>query len=238
MMTDTYRNFIEIMSLKAKNYQLLTDIQSQRKRILDTESKKTAAISKKDALALQILELGISKNEQLIKDLDSKLSKLNTDINKVNSEKELNSLNNEIAFLKEELHTLEDETFLKIDIADKLQVELATLSGFIAGIDQTITEIKLEAESEIKKHQKEVENLSSRISSLVDSLPSSVQKTYQLVDKKFVSSPPFSFINQKNCSACKINIDQMTVSNVQNHRSVELCPSCDRILLPNDLNIY
>jgi predicted nucleic acid-binding Zn-ribbon protein len=238
MMTDTYRNFIEIMSLKAKIYKLLGNVQSQTKRILDTENKKTSSIAKKEALSLELLELGVSKNELLIKDLDLKLSKLNSDINKVNSEKELNSINSEISFLKEKLQALEDETFLKIDIADNLQAEITTLSGFITGIDQTITEIKNEAEAEIQKDQKEISNLNLRILSLVDSLPTSVQKTYHLVDKKFKTSPPFSFINQKNCSTCKINIDQMTVSNVLSHRSVEICPSCDRILLPNDLNIY
>ncbi len=238
MIIETFRNFIEIEGLNQKVAQHIVEIAGQEKRLVDAESKKQAAILKIDQNHMQIKTLKLKELELTVSGLEKKLAQYQEQMNLVKNQKELDSINHEISTISTQLKTEENDFFIKIDLASNLENEIVDLQNFVKGIDESIIEIKVEVEKEIAKNQSEINNYQLRINSLLDQLSPSDKNMYLELAKKFKTSKPTAFINGKNCSACRINIDAQTINMVDHAKSLELCPNCSRLLLPNNLNLY
>lgn len=238
MIIETFRNFIEIDGLRNKIAKHIAEIAGQEKRLIDTLSKKQKAISDIESKNDKIKSFKLKELELSVADLEKKVSHFKEQMNQIKTQKELDSLNHEIKTSSETLAIAEKDFFEKIDIASKLEKEISDLNNFLTGIDVSITEIKSEVQSEIIVQQKEIDNFQLRINSLLDQVNPSYKKMYLELSERFKSTSPTAFINGKNCSVCRINIDAQTINLVDHAKSLELCPNCGRILLPNNLNLY
>ena len=238
MIIETFRNFIEIEGLNKKIAQHIAEIASQEKRLVDAESKRQSSLAQINQKNELIHSLKLKELELSVSALEKKLNHYQEQINLVKTQKELDSLTHEINLTKSQLSAAEGDFFSKIDQVALLEKEILDLKNFTSGIEVTILEIKMEVESEISKQQKEINNYQLRIDSLLDQLNPADKKLYLENAKKFKTSTPSAFINGKNCSVCRINIDAQTINMVDHAKSLELCPNCGRILLPNNLNLY
>lgn len=238
MIIETFRNFIEIESLNKKIAQHIAEIASQEKRLIDAEGKKESALLQINEKNELIHSLKLKEIELAVSTLEKKLGQYQEQMNLVKTQKELDSLTHEINSTKAKLTEAESDFFSKIDQASLLETSIKDLKNFCTGIDSSIAEIKNEVEQEIFHHQKEIKNYQNRVESLLDQQNPVDKKMYLELSKKFKSSTPTAFINGKNCSVCRINIDAQTINLVDHAKSLELCPNCGRILLPNNLNLY
>lgn len=238
MIIETFRNFIEIEGLNKKIAQHIAEIASQEKRIKDAEGKKLSAMMNIDQNNLRIKELKLKELELTVSGLEKKLAHYQEQMSLVKNQKELDSLTHEINSTKSQLTIEETDFFNKIDLVTTLENEILDLNNFVKGINESIDEIKKEVEIEISKNKKEIDNFQLRINSLLDQLNPSDKKMYQELAVKFKSTSPTAFIIGKNCSLCRINIDAQTINLVDHAKSLEICPNCNRLLLPNNLNLY
>jgi predicted nucleic acid-binding Zn-ribbon protein len=231
MLKETFRHFVEIMSLKSKILEYERNIKSEEKRISDLQAKRHLTDDKILKLNEEIVQLNIKELEYKIDSLTSRLSKLKNQVSSVVSEKELSAINHEITHSQNELNLLETAYFSNLEKAEKHSVEILDLKQFLIGSLETLNEISVEVKISVNKNQHEIKNLQLRITSLLEQLSSSDRHLFLDTDKKFKDKIPCSFINLKNCSECKISIDSQTINNVEKFISVELCPNCGRILL-------
>jgi len=238
MFIDTFRNFIEIEGLKSKMALHLANISGENKRISDLSSKRESIDAEIKQFQTTIHDLKLKDLELKISALESSLSKLKMQMNMVKNEKELSSLNHEIEHTKTQLTELESTYFLGLEKSEELNLKILEHQEFLKGSLQSLNEIKSEAEIIIEKNQQEIINYQKRVDAILENEKPAHKQLYLEMSTKFKTSSACSFINHKNCSACRINIDANTVNNVENGRALELCPNCGRILLPNNLNLY
>jgi predicted nucleic acid-binding Zn-ribbon protein len=238
MLIDTFRNFVEIEGLKAKILIHRSNIASQNKRISDMVSKRAEREAQIANCEFEIKNLKIKDLEAQMSIYDSSLKKFQTQMDMVKNEKELNSLNHEISSIKVLIENLETLYFESSEKVETLNHKISECREFLKGSIDSLNEISSEAKAIISKEENEIQNFQMRIDAILENEKPTHKKLYQEMEIKFKTTGPCSFINHKNCSACRINIDSVTVGNVENARSLEFCPSCGRILLPNDLNLY
>jgi predicted nucleic acid-binding Zn-ribbon protein len=172
-----------------------------------------------------------------IHSLENNIAKLKSQINMVKNEKELTSITHEIEHSQKKLADLENQYFELTEQSENLLQNIQDNQNFINGSKATLAEIEKDVTTIIEENQKEISNYQKRIEALLEIEKPGNRKIYLETAKKFQTTSPCSFIAHKNCSACRINIDSVTVANVEHARSLEFCPSCGRILLPKDLNL-
>jgi predicted nucleic acid-binding Zn-ribbon protein len=61
---------------------------------------------------------------------------------------------------------------------------------------------------------------------------------YREVELKFKNKSPVSFLIDKKCSECHMLADSMLKTSLEEGRSLEFCPSCGRMLIPETAKIY
>jgi predicted CXXCH cytochrome family protein len=61
---------------------------------------------------------------------------------------------------------------------------------------------------------------------------------YLQTEIRFKNKSPVSFLINKKCSECHMQADSMLKSALEEGRSLEFCPSCGRLLIPETAKIY
>ncbi len=231
MIEESFQNLLEINSLFLKIHDLELASKAELKRISaieSAESQKMAALeAKKDqlkAIHLKEKELEISKIVDLI-------NRHKTQLNLITTQKELDSLTHEIENNSKILIKLEAEYFQNLEHSEILHLEIKDFESFLEGIKITKKEIEAEVNEKTTTGKKEIENFQKRVDALIDTCDKSVKSIFSdFVYKKKITDP-IAFINNKNCSRCKINLDAATIQSVEHKKSIEICPNCNRILL-------
>lgn len=238
MFINTFRNFIEIEGLKSRILKHIAIIAGENKRILDLTSKRSSIQAEIIEFEQNIHDAKLKELELEIKSLETNLKKFQAQMDMVKNGKELDLLTSEIKHSQLALDSLEVQYFEKSDLIDSLKIKIQEHKQFLHGSNETLNDIQKEVNLEIITNEKEISNYQLRIDSILELESPSNKNLYLDMSKKFKTTSPCSFIINKNCSVCRINVDSSTANSVESARSIEVCPNCGRILLPKDLNIY
>ncbi|MGE3611492.1 MAG: hypothetical protein AB7I27_18010 [Bacteriovoracaceae bacterium] len=132
----------------------------------------------------------------------------------------------------EEASQLEDLGFSLLEQSESNQIEIKDKKLFLDGIEKTISEIKSEAESEIAKELKEIENIDLRVKLLENELPDDFKQILHKVQKKNLAHGPFTRIEAGSCYFCRYKISRLEESEIDMQKGMKTCPQCGRIFLP------
>lgn len=235
MIAESLRNIVEIEGLKRKINELDNSTKAELKRLSDIEQKRIDTQNSIKDYEQKIHDLKLKEAELDILNLENKIEKLKSQTSMVKNEKEANILEKEISLLITEHKTKEDNYFKNLDFESQYQNNISDYKNFLEGSLETLNEIKKEVDEFSSKNNLEVSNLQKRINSLLENTTNTYSKVYLETSNRLKVAPTTAYINGKNCSVCKIAIDQLTITNVENHVSLEQCPNCGRILIPHNL---
>ena len=229
-----FQNFVEIMALDAKIKSHL-DIQADNhKRLQFVKVKREKSIEQNNQLEENLKEI---KKESA--DVEAKLhqegQKLTTaqeHLSMATNQKQLDSLEKEISVLGQSVDLLEDRGLELLEEIESRETELEKLAGFIKGSLTTIEEISEEVEKDNSEQDSKIKTHEERINFLLNECDDYFKKSFIQINEKYRFKNPLTFLSQRKCRECYMEVDETLRDNVDRNLSLEFCPGCGRIVCP------
>jgi len=238
MFLPSFRHLIEIEALKKQNQQNLMEILSENKRISDLDERRAKTLIQIENLKLDDKNLHLSETLGNLSTHETRFKKLNEQLSLAVTEKEQIAFENQIQLEKKEIEKLESIYFENLEKSESIQIEIKNNKEFFEGSARTLEEIKNDVEKNISSEQKIIDNRNQRIQSLMDMLHPDLKFQYLDLEKKFKPKSAVSFLIDKKCSECHMQADSTLKNSLEEGRSIEICPACSRLLIPETAKIY
>lgn len=238
MFLESFRHLIEIEALKRDNQVNQQRINSENRRISDIEERRKKALDSIEELKIEEKNLKVSETLNQIEDKQIRLAKLEGQLALSATQKEQSAFENQISILKNDITELENLYFEKLDQSERYLIEIDSLQIFYQGSGPTLKDIKVEVATLVSKEELIIQNRQVRIDALLDMCQISVKKLYLELQPKFHPKSPISYLIDKKCSGCHMQLDSQMRSSLEEGRSLELCPTCSRLIIPETAKIY
>lgn len=134
--------------------------------------------------------------------------------------------------MESDISRLEDEGLSLLDRQGVNAEERAGAQTFIDGITKTISEIEVESQNEVSRHQHEISQLDLRLTSIQEMLPDDFRDALMKVLKKNLAHGPFTRIESGSCLFCRYKISRIDESEIDMQKKLKNCPQCGRIFIP------
>jgi predicted nucleic acid-binding Zn-ribbon protein len=154
------------------------------------------------------------------------------------TEKEQIAFENQIKLVKEEIEKSETLYFEALEKSEEFLTLIQENNEFMKGSVTTLEDIKKEVQENILKEEGLITNRNKRIQSLMDQCQPSLTSLYLDLEKRFAPKGPVSFLIAKKCTACHMQVDAILSQSLDEGRSLETCPSCSRLLIPDSARLY
>lgn len=238
MFMESFRNLIEILALKKENLKNISAIASEDKRISDLEERREKIAAHNEDLKIEEKNLNLEFLQKKIEDLALKLNKLKTQMTMAQTLQEENAFKNQISSLENEIQKSEEIYFKNLERSDAIWELIKENDLFYSGSKRTLVEIKEEAILNKKKEHLILAQRNERINSLFSFCHPQLTNLYFQLEKNPSLKTPVSYLVDKRCSACFVTVDSILESSLNQGRSLETCPSCGRLLIPESAKIY
>ncbi len=238
MFLPSFRHLIEIEALKNQNNQNLMQISSETKRISDLAERRTKTSLQIENLKDEEKKLNLSFTLGQLSIHETRFKKLNDQLLLAVTEKEQLAFENQIQLVKTEIECAENLYFQNLELSESLYLEIKNKKEFLEGSSVTLIEIKNEVEINILAEQKIIDDRNLRIDALTDLLMPSLKSLYLELELKFKPKKTISFLIDKKCSECHLQADSQLKNSLEEGRSIETCPACARLLIPETAKIY
>lgn len=238
MFLESFRHLIEIEALKKENLTNQLRIASENKRISDLEERRKKTLVLSENLALEEKGLKLTESQNKIEDMQLRLSKLTAQLSLAVTEKEQIAFENQIKLVKEEIEKSETLYFEALEKSEEILTLIQENNEFIKGSVSTLEDIKKEVLENIQKEEELITNRNKRIQSLMDQCRADLTSLYLDLEKRFAPKSPVSFLIAKKCTACHMQVDAILSQSLDEGRSLETCPSCSRLLIPDSARLY
>ena len=224
MTADWFLKLKEFDSLEKMRISHLKAIKDQEDRLKHLnvkrqEQQKVQEILKAELHSLQQAYFETEKKLKICEEQASRLKDLGGDSDKIDR-------------YQKDAATLEDDLFAILEKIESHQESIQEKKTFLAGIENTIQEIKSEVEAEIKEHSKAIEQLELRLKLIKDELPSDFKDALERTLKKNLALGPFTRVDQGSCYFCRYKISRIDESEIDMQRALKFCPQCSRLFLP------
>ena len=224
MTADWFLKLKEFDSLEKMRISHLKAIKDQEDRLKHLnvkrqEQQKVQEILKAELHSLQQAYFETEKKLKICEEQASRLKDLGGDSDKIDR-------------YQKDAATLEDDLFAILEKIESHQESIQEKKTFLAGIENTIQEIKSEVEAEIKEHSKAIEQLELRLKLIKAELPSHFKDALERTLKKNLALGPFTRVDQGSCYFCRYKISRIDESEIDMQRALKFCPQCSRLFLP------
>ena len=238
MFQDSFRHLIEIEALKKENLQNTARITSENKRISDLEERRKKTFVLNENLALEEKSLKLTESQNHIEDMQLRLTKLTSQLSLAVTEKEQIAFENQIKLVKDEMEKAEVLYFEKLEQSEEYLSLIQENIEFLKGSTATLEEIKKEVQLNISKEEDLINNRKKRIESLLEQCHPTLTNIYLDLEKRMAPKSAVSFLVDRKCTACHMQVDSVLASSLDAGRSLETCPSCSRLLIPDSARVY
>ncbi len=233
-----FRVIKEIQSLNLKIFDHLKNIDDEKARInyLETksdESKKSLKIfqDEKRELTKKLTSLEEEHFEK-----EKNLSKAKDNLALASDMNQQNAITKQIENLTPVVESLEEEILITLENIETLDENILDKTTFLDELEETQFETHQEVETKCNEENKEVNTLEQRVSGLLNEL---TETDKQLIKNTISKFPKRDFLtranSQKKCDKCKFTLDAQTYSSISELKSIELCTSCKRVMIPENV---
>ena len=238
MFLESFRHLIEIIALKKQNDQNISTIASENKRISDLEERRKKSQIDNENLKLEDKNLKLTELQNQIEDLQARLNKLTTQLGMATTVTQESAFKNQIQTTQSQRDQLEEIYFGNLEKSDEINNTIKENNDFFQGSLSTLEEIRIEVQKVIENENEIITNRNNRIEALFELCHPSMKSLYLDLEKKFKPKSPVSFLIDKKCNACHMALDSVLRSSLEEGRSLECCPNCSRLVIPETAKIY
>lgn len=232
---ESLSHLVEIQYLLREKNTLLSSIEEENDRISALEKRQAEALRQIELLDNENRLMGLKEKELTLSTLDTNIVKLKSQLNMASNEKEAKGLNDTLKNQEEEKNKLESQLFLSMEIEEKNTNTITDLKNFLNGLTKTKEEISAEVEIHTGELKNKLANTEARLLSLKNELAKDALLVFERALLKHPKNP-LSYISNLACKECRMHLNSVLKTQVENMASIEPCPYCERILLPSNLN--
>jgi predicted nucleic acid-binding Zn-ribbon protein len=235
--SEAAHHLIEIQSL-------LNKISFHKKNIEKNLLRPSSIKNQRDKTQQRLEEVHelIASVEKTFNDEDKQLQKDTKDLenkdkqkNLVTTEKELSAIEHDIRVLEGSISILEEKALKNLESKEELENEEKDLSSFLNGSLKSLQDIEKEVLEANKLEQNEIDLYEARVEGIISSLPPSMGKEFKSLMDKFENDKPLSFLKNGCCGQCHYSIPRTVEEALQKSFSLEYCPNCNRVLIPENV---
>jgi predicted nucleic acid-binding Zn-ribbon protein len=238
MFLESFRHLIEIEALKKQNQQNAATIANENKRISDLEERRKKSQLQNENLKIEGQSLKLIEMQNQIEDLQLRLNKLTAQLGMATTMAQETAFKNQIQTTHTEIEKLEMTYFENLETSEAISNTIKENNEFFKGSLTTLEEIRTEVDKTAASEEAIITNRNKRIASLMDLCHPSLKSLYLDLEKKFKPKSPVSYLIDKKCSACFITVDSIMKTSLEEGRTLEFCPNCSRLLIPETAKIY
>lgn len=238
MFLESFRHIIEIVALQSQNQEDLRRISSENKRIYDLEERRNKTKNSLENLKKEDQQLKLNESQRIVDDLIARQKKLQSQSSLAVTEKEQKAFEHQIELLAKEIEENETSYFEKLERSEAIANEIVDLNSFLQGSQETLQTLMNEVRNEVQKFEKIIGNRNLRINSLKELLHPKALALFNQCENNTKLNPSVSFMIDRKCSECHMAIDFALKSSLEQGISVETCPHCGRLLIPDSAKIY
>lgn len=238
MFLESFRHLIEIEALKKQNQQNAETIASENKRISDLEERRKKSQSQNEELKIEEKNLKLTDMQNQIEDLQARLNKLTSQLSMATTVTQETAFKNRIQTTQSEIDKLEEIYFGNLEKSEEINNTIKENNEFFKGSLATLEDIKREVAGVIANEESIIANRNKRVDALMELLPPSMKSLYIDLIKKFKPKSPVSYLIDKKCTSCHMAVDSTMKSSLEEGRSLECCPNCSRLLIPETAKTY
>lgn len=209
-------HFLEIDNLELKVSKLNKNVAEEQKRLTFLAKEKSFQERNLEKLRASHLQL-----VQILKGEENQLEEL---IQKMQKWMEFQT---EAVLLQRK--QLEDKLFQMLEQLEEVEIKINDATNFLANIDQTIEEVRLEVQEEVNQWEKEAANLQMRIDALIEQLTTRGQALYQGLAKAALS-PKVLLAESAFCPECHWTIPSHTFEKIKFFELLFSCTQCRRVI--------
>lgn len=232
---EQYKDLLELQSLENQILKFENNIKDHNKRIIFVESKKQEAINDLSDLNLTLEQTkkDLGQKEDKLNQLQNNLIRNKEKMDMVKTTKEMEFLEAEVKSINDSIPVCEDLVFNLLENIETLEKNIGEKQSFLAGIDQSIEEVRTEVNIDIEKENKELKYYQERKSHLLDSFEKTFKDMFIFTYNKLRLKTFISILNGNRCGYCKNGVPANTCEQIEKAFLIELCPTCERILIPD-----
>ncbi len=238
MFLESFRHLIEIEALKKQNQQNLETVASENKRISDLDERRKKSQTQNEELKIEDKNLKLTDMQNQIEDLQARLNKLTSQLTQATTVAQETAFKNQIQTTQSEIDKLEEIYFENLEKSEEINNSIKENNEFFKGSLTTLDDIKKEVAAVVLNEENIIANRNKRIDALTENLHPSMKSLYNDLVKKFKPKSPVSYLIDKKCTSCHMAVDAIMKSSLEEGRSLECCPNCSRLLIPETAKIY
>ena len=238
MFLESFRHLIEIVALKNQNQQNSMTIASENKRISDLEERRKKSQLHNEELKNEDKSLKLTEMQNQIEDLQARLNKLSSQLNMATTAPQETAFKNQIQTTQGEIEKLEEVYFANLERSDEIHKTISENNIFFQGSLATLEDIKIEVAATTLVEENIISGRNKRVDALMELVHPSMKSIYIDLEKKFISKSPVSYLIDKKCTSCHMAVDSTMKSALEEGRSIECCPNCSRLMIPETAKIY
>jgi predicted nucleic acid-binding Zn-ribbon protein len=238
MYLPSFRHLIEIEALKSQNANDFQSIASEHKRISDLESLREKRRQHIASLDEEVKAMKLIEKQLEVESLELKHKRTKEQLEMMANEKDIKSMELQLAVMSAQLTEKETIYFSLLEQSEEIANEKKEAEEFIKGSLNSLEDIKKDVALEEARFQKQIDNRNLRVHSLEEQVEKNLLKFYTEIEKKFAPKRPVAFLIDKKCTQCHMQVDSMFKASLEEGRSIEMCPNCGRLLIPETAKIY
>ena len=235
-----FKTFIELQSLLKKIATHEDQVRSSESRIEFIEASRAKRVELRDQLCTKRDQVNKDLNDQekLLFNKERDLKRATDNLTQASSESQMKALETEIERVTKEIDVIQEGILEKLEEEESITANITESDEFLLGSLETLNEVKAEVKIEVDKELKEINNYKSRIGLLSDSLEKAHRDFFNQTLENVKDNQVISFLTGKICTRCKYEASSTQITEIENGRSIEVCDSCSRILIPATINNF
>ncbi len=225
------RQLIQLQTLDAAVRGLEVTVQRLARQATEAqdnvrEQEKALHVRSQEA---QSFRRALDKREVDLKESESKIARLQMQLNSVKTNKEYAALQHEIMGLKADASRIEDEIFSMLERADEEQRQLKELTRRTEEEALAAQQQRQVIERGIKDAEERTTGLRQERAALVEKIPRDYLTRYERLLQK-ADGRAIAACRHFVCQACRMSVTANTVNRLMASEEIVYCHSCGRIL--------
>ena len=184
--------------------------------------------------SISIQEEERKKREEILKKGEDKLKTITGKQSAIRNKEEYNSLLREIDNIKRFNRELEEEIN---EINREIEIKLEELNLIEEDSKKKIIEHKSKMEdndSRIENLEKEIDDIFEKRDKVAENIRPAIRRKYERILENSPNGHAVATAKDYICSGCNMTLPPQLFNNVLKSEKIEMCPNCQRILLPDE----
>jgi uncharacterized protein len=200
-----------------------------------TLAARQLALSKRQAeldqakKTLHDAKLQFTKEEHLIKGIDTKIDDLKVKLNLIKKNDEYKALQNQIAHERANKSKLEEEMLVAMETIETSTAEVSRMDAEVKRFAGEVAALETQISEQAAAHKSQLEGFDAAIIAAESAIPEEFRVTYRRIVSRY-GADALAACEDGSCRGCYTSLTPQMINDLINGAGLSFCLSCGRLL--------